>query len=119
MDEWTPTRVEERLREAVALRDGLPSYDSEFAPGADSMGIIGVIMENAAGDTVVTEAAETLSWLRWLDSDDAGIALARIEGARWKLICWRFGISRATAHRRWRRSLLCILRRLHEGELEP
>ncbi len=117
MDEWTPTRVEERLRKAVALRDGLPNSDTEFVPGAERIGIIGVIVVKAACDTVVVEAAEALLWLSWLDSDDAGIVLARIEGARWKLICWRFGISRATAHRRWRRSLRFIARRLSEDLL--
>ena len=117
MDEWTPTRVEERLRKAVALRDRLPNSDTEFAPGAERIGVIGVIVVNAAGETVVAEAAEALSWLSWLDSDDAGIVIARLDGAAWKAICWRFGISRATAHRRWRRSLRLIACRLEDCKL--
>jgi DNA-directed RNA polymerase specialized sigma24 family protein len=58
---------------------------------------------------------KVLSWLDCLEADDAALVRARIEGARWKLICWRFGISRATAHRRWRRSLRLIRKRLQEG----
>jgi hypothetical protein len=117
MDEWTPTRVEERLRKAVAFRDGLPNSNMDFAPGAERIGIIGATVVNAAGVRVVAEAAEALSWLTWIDSDDANIIIARIEGARWKPICWRFGISRATAHRRWRRSLYLIAMHLQADQL--
>jgi type III restriction enzyme len=67
----------------------------------------------AASDAVVAEAAEALSWLHWLDPDDARIVVARLEGARWKLICWRFGISRPTADRRWRYALALIAWRLN------
>jgi len=33
---------------------------------------------------------------------------ARAEGAPWKAICWRFGVARATAHRRWQYGLSVI-----------
>jgi hypothetical protein len=56
---------------------------------------------------------KVLSWLDWLEVEDAALVRARIQGARWKLICWRFGISRATANRRWRHSLDLIARRLY------
>jgi len=57
---------------------------------------------------------KVLSWLDGLEADDAALVRARLEGARWKLICWRFGISRATAHRRWHRSLRSMARRVQE-----
>jgi hypothetical protein len=111
---WSPARVEERLRKAAALRETLSGYDTEFAPDGEGIGGIGGIGVPAVGaDHVVVEAAEALSWLRWLDPDDAGIVVARLEGACWKLICWRFGISRPTADRRWRYALAVIAWRLN------
>ena len=112
---WTPVCVEERLRKAAAMREALSSNDTEITSGAESIGIIGgigVTTAVAAGDSVVAEAAEALSWLSWLDPDDAGIVLARLEGAPWKSICWRFDISRPTADRRWRYALSLIAWRL-------
>lgn len=113
---WSPARVEERLRKAAALRESLEAYDSDFAAAGKSIGIIGVIGVGTAvedGDAVVAEAAEALSWLNWLDPVDAGIVVARLDGAPWKAVCWRFGISRPTADRRWRYSMALIAWRLN------
>jgi len=41
---------------------------------------------------------QTLGWLRWLRAEHTKLVWARAEGTRWKLICWRFGICRATAY---------------------
>jgi hypothetical protein len=106
---WVPAPVEERLRKAVTLRAGLSVRDSNFGPTAEGIGIIGIIGVGAADgadDAVVAEAVEALSWLRWLEPGDAGIVLARLEGTAWKSICWRYGISRPTADRRYRYALL-------------
>jgi hypothetical protein len=75
MAEWTAAMVEVQLREALAADPARPPA------------------------TPLT--ADALSWLAWLDPVDAQIVRARAAGAPWKLICWRFGIGRATAHRRW------------------
>ena len=56
---------------------------------------------------------EALEWIRFLDIDDGKLIWARAEGARWKEICWRFGIARATAHRRWRYGVSVIALRLN------
>jgi len=56
-----------------------------------------------------------LGWLAWIAEDDAALVRARAEGVRWKLICWRFGISRPTAWRRWRHALGMIVRHLNEA----
>jgi hypothetical protein len=56
--------------------------------------------------------ADALSWLAWLDPVDAQVVRARAAGAQWKLICWRFGIGRATAHRRWTYGLAVVAWRL-------
>ncbi len=47
-------------------------------------------------------------WLRWLEVEDARLVWARAEGTAWKPICWQFGISRATANRRWQYGLAVI-----------
>ena len=55
---------------------------------------------------------DTTIWLAWLDPEDAELVLLRSRGTRWKPICWRLGIVRATAHRRWKASLRRIADRL-------
>ena len=71
------------------------------------------VVADADGDDVVADAVEALTWLRWLGPDDADILRARLEGVPWKLICWRFGISRPTAHRRYDYALSVIAWRLN------
>ena len=61
---------------------------------------------------------ETLGWLRWLEADDTKLAWARAERTPWKMICWRFGVGRATAHRRWEYALSLIAWRLN-GRAAP
>jgi hypothetical protein len=92
--EWNEVRVAGRLREALALqRHGTGEPDA------------------------VARTAEALSWLSWLDPEDARIVRARAEGSPWKLICWRFAIGRATAHRRWQYGLSLIAWRLNGRQL--
>ena len=55
----------------------------------------------------------TMPWLTWLEAEDAKLVWARAEGARWKQICWRFGLTRATANRRWNYCLSVIAWRLN------
>ena len=96
MTRWAPEGVAARLREAARV-----SLAATSSPG------------NVPG------ATDALCWLDWLDPDLGRLVRARAEGARWKLICWRFGISRVTAHRRFRRGLVQIAeqlnQRLHES----
>lgn len=115
---WTPARVEERLRKAVALQAALVSERlvTDIVAGREpkGIGIIGIIggigsaLPADGDDRLVVHAAEALSWLRWLEPDDAALVRARLAGAPWKSICWRFGISRPTADRRWRYALALI-----------
>lgn len=108
---WTPARVEERLRKAAAVREGVSNSNPEVTPACESIGTIGTIggiAETADRGDALAEVGEALSWLRWLDPDDGGIVVARLQSTPWKLICWRFGISRPTADRRWRYGLAII-----------
>ena len=93
--------VENRLREAVVLRQALAQMPALL----EQRNACARMAEPALA---ISNIAEALSWLEWLDEEEADLVTARLEGARWKLICWRFGISRPTAHRRWRHALRLI-----------
>ncbi len=61
----------------------------------------------------ITRMEEAITWNRYLKRDDATLMWARADGTPWKEICWRFGISRATANRRWEYALSVIAWRLN------
>lgn len=117
MTEWTPHHIERRLRKTVALSMRLSDTRAVVGAVDEGIGIIGVIGDGAddsvGDDAVVAEAVEAMSWLRWLEPDDADIVLARLEGVPWKSICWRYVISRPTADRRFRYALALIAWRLN------
>jgi hypothetical protein len=101
--------IEKRLREAVSLRRvvtsiGSHSLEPHLRGHAD-------LPEH---EHTVGHIADALSWFDWLSSDDAALVQARLEGARWKMICFRFGISRTTAYRRWHRALALIASHLND-----
>ena len=108
MPEISEGKVEQQLRKAAEIRKRM--VDTAYSPHDDLDGEATMPISRQCPTKV-------LSWLDWLEADYAALVQARIHGARWKLICWRFGISRATAHRRWRRSLRSIARRLQEDRL--
>jgi hypothetical protein len=109
--EVTKAEVEKRLRAAVAGRQPVKGLGHSRRTTCQT-GQRAVI-DRDAHERDLLHAAEALSWLDWLSPEEAAIVLARLEGARWKMICWRFGIGRATAHRRWRRSVSLIASRLN------
>jgi len=118
MTEVTKAEVEKRLREAVAvavagrqLVTGLGHSKRATCQTSEH-----AVIDQDTHERNAVRAAEVLSWLDWLGPEEEAIVLSRLQGARWKLICWRFGISRATAHRRWRRSLRLIAGRLREDQ---
>jgi hypothetical protein len=99
--EWTVTAVKDRLLEAAAI----PILANGNEPSA-----------SLPPTPQVQRAEQTIGWLAWLDADDTELVWARAKQMRWKAICWNLGISRPTAHRRWRRSLRLIAARLNEAE---
>jgi hypothetical protein len=106
MNTITKAVIETRLREAAALRRMVINTSQWNSPESNRR-------EYAH---TIEAVAETLSWLDWLGSEDAALVRARLEGARWKAICFRFGISRPTAYRRWRHALALIAWRLNGHE---
>ena len=65
----------------------------------------------------ISRMEEAITWNRFLERDDAQLMWARAEGAPWKELCYRFGISRPTAHRRWEYALSVIVWRLNGREV--
>ena len=67
----------------------------------------------------ISRMEEAITWNRFLERDEAHLMWARAEGVRWKEICHRFGVSRATAHRRWEYALSLIVWRLNGRQAKP
>jgi hypothetical protein len=123
MDKWTVKMVEERLAEAASVMRRLPPVR---VPGhfntcpkmvVEFADLVGqeparTRLPPPAPDAI-TRMEEALTWLRWLEPDDAKLVWMRVEGTRWKAVCVRFGISRATAHRRWEYAVAVIAWRLN------
>ena len=61
----------------------------------------------------ISRMEETLTWNRFLEPDEAHLIWARADGTPWKGFCYRFGISRPTAHRRYDYALSVIVWRLN------
>ena len=67
---------------------------------------------------MITEADETMLWLRWLEIDDAKLLWLRAKRVPRKPIYWQFGLSRQHADKRWRYGLAVIVWRLR-GKDQP
>jgi hypothetical protein len=119
----TPSEVEDRFEEAARTLRRLPDVR---VPGYfNTWPTIVRSVHEAFGweparspripptPEAISRMEETFTWLSWLDADDARIVWLRAEGVRWKPICWRLGISRATAWRRWAAALITVANRLN------
>lgn len=65
----------------------------------------------------ISEADEAMLWLQWLEKDDAQLLWLRANRTPWKAICWKLGVSRATANRRWQYGIAVILWRLNRKQV--
>jgi len=122
MAEWTTTQVQDRLELAAGIMRQLPgvmpqsyfnAWPEYLYSFADQVGQEPRMRRPRPGPRQITEAEEAMLWLRWLEVDDARLVWARADGMAWKPICWQFGISRATANRRWHYGLAIIVWRLN------
>ena len=102
MGKWTPTRVEQMLRSAAKARRAIAEGDPETAM-----------------PELMSAIHRARRWLSRLDPLDAELVEMRVSGCAWKPICWRLGIGRATAHRRWKVSLAQIAAFLEQGSEQP
>lgn len=120
---YTPKDIEDRFEEAAATLRRLPDtrvpgYFSTWPPiiraAVEAYGYDPARMPRIApSPQAISRMEETFTWLTWLEPDDARIVWLRAEGVRWKPICWRVGLSRAVAWRRWVASLITIANRLN------
>lgn len=125
---WTPEQVEARLVEAADVMARLPPvraqgyFNTWPAIVPEFSDLVGrespALRRPPPLSAAITRMEEALAWLRWLEPEDAKLVWARAEGTPWKAICWRFGIARATANRRWDYALAVIVWRL-EGRTVP
>jgi hypothetical protein len=111
MADWTRERVEERLIEAAEVMKRLPpvrvqGYFSVWPAILPEFGdLVGRepprLRRPAPAPDAIDRMEAAMPWLRWLEPEDAKLVWARAEGTPWKPLCWRFGVSRATACRHW------------------
>jgi len=123
MDSWSVEAVERRLEEAASVIRRLPpvrvpgyfnTWPTMVTEFADRVGRQPEPMRlPPPSSSAISRMEEALEWLRWLSSDDAKLVWARSEGTPWKALCFRFGVARATANRRWQYALALIAWRLN------
>lgn len=123
MDKWTVEAAEARLEDAAQVMRRLPpvrvpgyfnTWPAMFVEFADLIGREPERMRLPPPSTAaITRMEETLAWLRWLEAEDVKLVWARADRKSWKAICCRFGISRATANRRYVYGLSVITWRLN------
>ncbi len=123
MTEWTRERVEERLSEAADVMRRLPEvrvqgyynlWPKVLHEFCDFVGQEPPRLKRPPpAPDAISRMEEALDWLRWLEAEDARLVWARADRTPWKMISWRFGIARATAHRRWEYALSVIAWRLN------
>jgi hypothetical protein len=120
---WTPRLVEERLLEAVVVLRCMPgarvqgyfsTWPSVLSEFSDIVGQEPIRLRRPPPSAAeISHMEATLAWIGWLDPALGKLVWARAERSPWKVICWRFGISRATANRRWEYGLSIIVWKLN------
>ena len=123
MPEWTRDMVEERITEAAAVLRRMPPVRlagyfgtwpeiqrtaKELATAAPTK-----MRLPPPSSAAISRMEEAITWNRFLERYDAHLMWARAEGTPWKELCYRFGISRPTAHRRWEYALSVIVWQLN------
>ena len=126
MGDWAPATVDARLESAAdvfrTLPEGKPqgyfnAWPEYFHSFADKVGQQPQMRRPRPSPREITQAEETLLWLRWLDPNDARLLWLRANRKPWKPICWELGISRATANRRWQYGIAVIVWRLSGNQV--
>ena len=123
MTQWTPSLLEERLAEAAFVLKRLPAerrqgYFSTWPKmRVEFADLVGQTPEPMRlpppSAAAISRMEETLSWTVGLDPIDGKIIWLRAGGERWKTICWKVGLARATANERWLYALCVIAWRLN------
>lgn len=128
-EEWTEEMVADRLEDAARTMRRLPPVKAQGYVSAWPA-IFYTEMEKLQMDKKprkwpampeqVTRMEEACDWLLLLeDIDDRRLLWLRAERVPWKPICWKMGISRATANRRWKNGICTIMQKLNETRMCP
>jgi hypothetical protein len=120
---WTPSLIEERFVDAADVMKRLPNvrvpghFNTWPAVMAEFADLIGReperLRRGPPGPEAITRMEEALEWLRWLEPTDAKIVWLRASGQRWKEICWKVGLARASANEHWLYALCVMAHRLN------
>ena len=123
MAEWTRDMIEERVVEAAGVLRRLPeprvqgyfsAWPEIVRPKSDLVGAEpGPTRRPWPSPAAIDRMEEAITWNRFLERDEAQLMWARAEGVTWKELCYRFGISRPTVHRRYGYALSVIAWRLN------
>jgi len=127
MNDWTMTRVQDRLELAAGVFRQMPdvkpqgyfnAWPDYLHSFADQVGQEPKMRKPRPSPHMISQADEAMLWLRWLEAEDAKLLWLRANGKPWKPICWQFGLSRTAATRRWHYGLAVIVWRLN-GRVPP
>jgi len=120
---WTASRVEARMADAADVLTRLPEdrvqgYISAWPEIVrsvhESFGWQEPVLRRPwPSPESIDRMDEAMRWLAWLDPVDARIVWERAAKTRWNPICYRVGMTRATAWRHWVAGLALIALRLN------
>jgi hypothetical protein len=95
--DWTTKMVEDRLLEAADVLNRLPNvgvggfyavWPTAMVEFADLVGQEPPKLRRPPpSPAAISRMEQTMTWLTWLEQQDAKLVWARAERARWKLIC--------------------------------
>ena len=122
-ERWTASRVEARMADAADVLKRLPEDRVQGYVSAwpeivrsvhESFGWQEPVLKRPwPSPGSIDRMDEAMRWLAWLEPVDARIVWERAAKTRWKPICYRVGMTRATAWRHWVAGLALIALRLN------
>ena len=128
-EEWTEEIVADRLEDAARTMRRLPpvkvqgyvsAWPAIFYTEMEKLQMDKKPRKWPAMPEQVTRMEEACDWLLLLENiDDRKLLWLRAERVPWKPICWKMGISRATANRRWKNGIRTIMQKLNETSMYP
>ena len=119
---WTEEMVISAFEEAIRtlkklpsakLRDYFTSWPEVIYTPIEIIRMDQKPLKLTASAESVSRLEKTCAWINFIESvDDRKIIWLRASKAPWQLICNQFGISRATANRKWKNAILTITHKL-------
>lgn len=124
---WTEEMVAQAFEEAVRTLKKLPAvklydYFSTWPEVIYTEREIAMMDQKSkkwpASPEAISRLERTCNWIHFLDEvDERKIIWLRAKKTPWKLICFEFGISRATANRKWQNAIRRITQKIADLRL--